>query len=163
MASEKSKLSRLIVDESKVDQDALFDTLHEYVQIGSESGRLRFREPYFDLRSKEKIVVVLLGQLAKCELDLADSESLTPTQISEIGDIKKGTVDPGVRDLYGEGIIESEDGQYSVARFKIAQASSFVNPTINAWLTSKNFDKKLVISGSVSRIWRNGFKQADLQ
>jgi len=126
MESEKSKLSKLIVDESQVDQDALFDTLHRYVQIGSESGRLRFLEPYFGLRSKERIVVVLLGQLAKCELDLADSESLTPTQVSEIGEIKKGTVDPGVRDLYSEGIIEGEDGQYSIARFKIARASSFV-------------------------------------
>lgn len=126
MASEKEKLSRLVVDESRIDQDALFDLLHPYVQIGSESRRLRFQEPYFDLHSKEKIVVILLGQLAKCELDLADSESLSPKQISEIGDIKKGTVDPGVRELYNEGVIEGEDGQYFIERFKLARAASFL-------------------------------------
>lgn len=126
MASEKGRLFDLVVDETQIDQEALFEILHTYLQIGSESGQLRFEAPYYDLRAKEKIVIVLLGQLAKCELDLADNESLTPTEISEIGDIKKGTVDPGVRELYNEGVIESEDGQYSVARFKLARASSFL-------------------------------------
>lgn len=126
MASDKNKLSSLVVDEAEIDQHALFELLHSYVQIGAETKRLRFLEPYFDLRAKEKIVIVLLGQLAKVELDLADDDSLTPTEISEIGDMKKGTVDPGVRDLYNEGLIGGEDGEYSIARYKLARISTFL-------------------------------------
>lgn len=127
MTSQEDPLDDLIVDESRVHRGLLRDLLSEYVQIGDKTGQLIFQEPFYEaLKSKEKILIMLLSQLAKHEKGLADSSYLSPKEISDTGDIKKGTVDPAVRDLNEDGIIQSESGEYSIARPKLTRVASYL-------------------------------------
>jgi hypothetical protein len=126
MASQKESLEELFVDENEVDRKLLRDLLSGYIQIGDESGRLILQEDFYSLKSKKKVVIVLLARLAKEEVGMENSPRLSPKLISESGDIKKGTVDPAVRELNSEGIIEGEDGEYFVSRRKLQRVSSYL-------------------------------------
>jgi DNA-binding MarR family transcriptional regulator len=126
MASPKESLEELFVDENEVDRGVLRDLLSGYVQIGDESGRLFLQGDFYSLKSKQKVVIVLLAQLAKEEVGMEDSPRLSPKLISESGDIKKGTVDPAVRELKSEGIIEGENGEYFISRRKLQRVASYL-------------------------------------
>ena len=122
MSQTDNRLEDLLVDEKQLDQEALFDILHEYVRIGSDTGRLIFEEAYEGLKAKKRILIVVMAQTARKELgkgDKADTPWLSPSEISELGGIKKGTVDPAVRDLYAEGLLENEEGKYRVSRNRL--------------------------------------------
>lgn len=127
MASQEDPLDDLIVDESRVHRGLLRDLLSDYVQIGDKTGQLILQEPFYkSLKSKEKILIILLAELAKQEKGIADSSYLSPKEISDTGDIKKGTVDPAVRDLNEDGIIENESGEYFITRPKLARVASYL-------------------------------------
>lgn len=124
MSQTDNKLKDLLVDEQQLDRETLFDILHEYVSIGSDTGRLIFEEAYEDLKAKKRILIVVMAQTAREELDKTDTPWLSPSEISDLGGIKKGTVDPAVRDLYADGLLENEDGKYRVSRNRLHRIST---------------------------------------
>lgn len=127
MTSESDPLDDLIVDENSIHRGLLRDLLADHVRIGDKTGQLILQESFYDnLKSKEKILIILLAELAKHEKEIADSSSLSPKKISETGDIKKGTVDPAVRELNTEGVIEGENGEYFVSRLKLSRVASYL-------------------------------------
>jgi hypothetical protein len=127
MSKEDSLLNSLVVDEDTADQEVLSSILHPYLRIGGESGRLIFESAYEDLRAKEKVLIVLAAQLAKVILGMEESAWLSPSKISKQGGIKKGTVDPTVRDLYGDGLLDGEDGRYRIPRTKLHEVEKLLD------------------------------------
>jgi len=119
MTENDKSLDSLVVDEDTADREILLAILHPYLRIGSESGRLIFESEYDALKAKEKVLTVLVAQLAKVVLGVEESAWLPPSKISKQGGIKKGTVDPTVRDLYEDGLLEGEDGRYRIPRTKL--------------------------------------------
>lgn len=124
--AEQTELEDLLVDEEKLNEELLVKTVGTYAQIGQESGELVPNERYGDLSSKEKIVVVLLAQKARFELDLDDQKTLSPSEISALSGVKKGTVYPAVRDLDDEGLIRGEDGEYRLPSVNMEKAKEFL-------------------------------------
>lgn len=120
--SEKTQLEDLLIDEQQLNEELLADTVGEYANIGENSGDLIPNESYNNLGSKEKVIVTLLAQKAKFELDMVENEWLAPSEISALSGVKKGTVYPAVRDLAAEGIVRDEDGEYVISSAKISKA-----------------------------------------
>lgn len=123
-------LEDLLVDEEQMNRELLANLLDEYVRIGNESGSLITRPAFKELTAKRKIVVVLLAQRASHELGKANSEWLSPSEISEISGIKSGTIYPSIRDLEEEGIAESDDGSYHIPPYNFTVAKQFIKEEI---------------------------------
>lgn len=124
--SDQATLEDLLVDEEQLNKELLAGTVQKYAQIGKDSGDLIPNEQYNDLNSRNQVVVALLAQKARFELNLADEEWIPPTKISELSGIKKGTVYPAVRDLVDEGIIRDDDGDYMIPSVKVEKAKEYL-------------------------------------
>ena len=124
--SDQATLDDLLVDEEKLNEELLAGTVGRYAQIGKESGDLIPNEQYNNLNSMKKVVVALLAQKARFELDFVDEEWVSPSQISELSGVKKGTVYPAVRDLVEEGVIRDDDGDYMIPSVKVEQAKEYL-------------------------------------
>lgn len=126
MPSEQVSLQDLLVDEQKLNQEMLAETLSEFIRIGQESGVLYPRSPYANLNSFRKTAVILLTQHAKNALGLADTEWMSPSEIAEVGGMKKGTVYPAVRQLEEEGLAESDDGTYRIPAPNLSDVRRYI-------------------------------------
>lgn len=123
---EQTSLEDLLVDEEQLNRELLADTVSEYVKIGKDSGDLIPEEKYTELTSKKKVVVGLLAQKARFELELVDEEWLAPAEISEMTGVKTGTMYPSVRDLADQGVVRDNDGDYMIPSVKVEQAKEYL-------------------------------------
>lgn len=114
MNGEETTLDDLLVDEEELSEELLSTLLEKYVRIGKQSGELLPEPSFQELSTKQKTAVTLLTQRAKHKLDVAESEWLSPSEISALSGVKKGTIYPIVRTLEEEGIAESDDGSYRI-------------------------------------------------
>lgn len=127
MTENHRSLEDLKVNEEKVSEELLHDLLSEYVRIGEQSGRLFPEKAFQNLNSGEKVVVVLLTQMARFELDMVETEWMSPSEISEDSGVKTGTIHPKVRELEEDGIIENDgDGSYRVPTPHIERAREYI-------------------------------------
>jgi predicted transcriptional regulator len=127
MSEQQKKLENLLVDEEKVSEELLYDLLNEYIRIGEQNGTIYHEEAYQDLTSAEKIVTILATQMARYELDMAESNWMSPSEISEASGVKTGTIHPKVRELKEDGIIESDgDGSYSLPTHNVSRAREYI-------------------------------------
>lgn len=123
---EQTDLEDLLVDEKELNEELLVKTVGKYAQIGKDSGDLIPNERYNELNSKKKIVVALLAQKARFELNLSEDEWLGPSDISELSGIKTNTVYPSVRDLTNNGILRNENSEYMIPSVNIEQAKEYL-------------------------------------
>lgn len=124
--SDQKTLDDLLVDEEKLNEELLAGTVGKYAEIGKDTGDLIPNERYNDLPSRKKVVVALLAQKARYELDLAEEEWISPSKISELSGVKKGTIYPVVRDLVDEGVIRDDDGDYMIPSVKVEKAKEYL-------------------------------------
>ncbi len=124
--SDQSSLEDLLVDEEQLNEELLANTVGEYVNIGKDSGDLIPDEAYNDLTAREKVVVALLAQKARSELDMAEEEWLSPSDLSELSGVKKGTIYPAVRDLADDGVARDKDGEYMIPSVKVEEAKEYL-------------------------------------
>lgn len=127
MSDNQRTLENLVVDEQKISEEILHDLLTGYIRIGKQSGDLIPEKAFQSLTAKQKVVLVLLSQHARHELEMVESEWMTPTEISEQSGVKKGTVYPTVRELDSEGVVEDDDGSYRVPAHSLEQARDYIN------------------------------------
>lgn len=121
-----STLEDLLVDEEQMNEELLTSLLADYVGIGSNSGSLVPTPAFEELTAKQQIAVVLLAQRARHELDMVESEQLTPSEISEESGIKTGTIYPTVRELEGEDIAVGNDGSYHIPPYNFTKAKQLI-------------------------------------
>jgi len=114
MSDSQATFEDLLIDEEDIGENLLSETLIDYVRIGHNSGNLIPQEPFEELTNQQKVTIILLAQHALTELDFTEEAWLTPSAIAERSGIKKGSVYPTVRDLYEDGIAESDDGAYQI-------------------------------------------------
>lgn len=122
----QSTFEDLLVDEEQMNEKLLTELLADYVGIGSTSGSLVPKPEFEALTAKQKILVVLLAQKARYELDMVESEQLTPSEISGESGIKTGTIYPSVRDLEDEDIAVGNDGNYHIPSYNFTKAKQFI-------------------------------------
>lgn len=124
--SPQSTLKDLLVDEEQMNEELLTNLLSDYVGIGSESGSLVPTPAFENLTAKQQIVVVLLAQRARYELEMVESEQLTPSEISADSGIKTGTIYPSVRELEEDDIAVSNDGSYHIPPYNFTKAKQLI-------------------------------------
>jgi len=124
--SSQSTLEDLLVDEEQMNEELLTNLLSDYVGIGSDSGSLVPTSAFEELTAKQQIVVVLLAQRARYELEMVESEQLTPSEISEESGIKTGTIYPSVRELEEDDIAVGNDGSYHIPTYNFTKAKQLI-------------------------------------
>lgn len=124
--SEDSPLETVIADEQALNEELLAETVTKYARVGNETGSLIPEDPFNELDSKGKIVIALLAQKVRYELDHVEEEWITPSGISDMTGVKKGTIYPAVRALAEDGLVEDDDGKYRVPTVKLEAAKRFL-------------------------------------
>lgn len=122
----QSTLQDLLVDEEQMNEELLTNLLADYVGIGSNSGSLVPTPAFEELTAKQQIAVVLLAQRARYELDMVESEQLTPSEISEDSGIKTGTIYPTIRKLEEEDIAVGNDGNYHIPPYNFTKTKQLI-------------------------------------
>lgn len=126
MTDEQMSLQDLLVDEEQLHEDVLAETLANYIRIGQDGGGLYPRAAFAELNSYRKTAVVLLAQLAKDALGLAETKWMSPSEIAEASGIKKGTIYPAVRKLEEMGLAEGDDGSYRIPGPNISDVQRYI-------------------------------------
>ncbi|RYJ08720.1 hypothetical protein ELS19_17135 [Halogeometricum borinquense] len=126
MSEQQHTLEDLLVDEDELNEELLYNLLADYVRIGNDSGSIILQPNFKELNSREKVAVILLAQHAKVELGKSDKRWLTPSEISQISGIKKGTVYPTARKLEEDGVAENDDGSYSIPVYNLETIKSYI-------------------------------------
>lgn len=124
--TDSSPLEDVLIEEEELNEELLAETVSKYTKVSSESGSLVPEPPFQELASKGKILVALLAQKVRFELDMVEGEWLTPTEISEMTGIKTGTIYPAIRKLADNGLVQDEDGDYRIPTVKIEAVKSFL-------------------------------------
>lgn len=126
MSENQRTLENLLVDEQQMNKEILHDLLENYIRIGKQSGDLIPQEEFRGLTAKKQTLIVLLSQKARFELDMVESEWMSPGEISSQSGINKNTVYPTVRELANDGLLDSEDGSYRVQSHGIDRVRDFI-------------------------------------
>ncbi len=126
MSENQKTLENLLVDGEQMHEEILHDLLEEYIRIGKQSGDLIPQDRFRDQTAKNKTLIVLLAQKARSELDMAESEWMTPGEISTQSGVNQNTVYPTVRELDNEGLIEGDDGTYRIPSHSIEQVRDYI-------------------------------------
>lgn len=121
-----TELSDLVVDESELNKELLFEVLSDFIRIGKRDNSLIPQKAYHDLKSGKKIIVVLLALKAMKTLNMREDEKEGPTEISKLSGVKKGTVLPRVRQLEKKGLLLNEDGSYYIPNYNLSKAKEYV-------------------------------------
>lgn len=111
-----SELSKLIT-KSDLDETVLTSILERFVKIEGGSGRIISLPDFPLLKSRDAILILLLGYKAMKLLNLKEKELVGPKEIHEISGINLSTVKNTLRDLETERFVNSEKGKYFVPNF----------------------------------------------
>ncbi len=104
--SEKKSLEDLIIKEESIAKEILYDVLKDHVRF-TDRGSIMFVGSSKKLPHKEKILLVLLARKALYILGKADTEEMSPKEISETIGIHGGIVRSVLSALKKEGLVSS--------------------------------------------------------
>ena len=104
-------LKELLVDEQKVLEDVLLDTLKGVVSLDSRSGEMYGTNRYISLKPEAKICVFLMARKAAHLLGLGTDEAASAKAVRERTGMPMGTVNPKLRFLVGKGVIAQNKGK----------------------------------------------------
>lgn len=124
--STQQSLDDLLLDETDFNENLLAGVLAPYVRIGDTSGAFVPTEEFEALEAMEQVAIVLLYRKAAFELGLAESEDASPKEIAGVSGVKHNTVKPAVRELADEGLVENEDGRYTVPPYNYDSIRQFI-------------------------------------
>ena len=89
----ESPLKNLIVDEEKISEEVLYETLKDFVKLTKE-GRVILTDKGLDLPVWKKVMLVLLAKAALYRLGMAKDYTLSPKEISDILGENSNTIRP---------------------------------------------------------------------
>ncbi len=118
------KLSKLIVKDD-LDEEVLSSILERFIRIKADSSKIIILPDFSKLKSKDQILVLLLGFKALKLLNLRDSEGVGPKEIYTLSGLNHSTVKNALRDLEFENLAISEKGKYSIPNFLLHSFSEY--------------------------------------
>jgi len=125
MSSEASPdpLRELLVDARDIDRRAIASTLRNRIAVDSMSGRLHLGDEFTSLKSKEKLLLLLLGQKVARLLEVSERETLSFGEIVEISGLPRGTAAPTLKDLKARRLVDQAVGKaYFVPDAQVTRA-----------------------------------------
>jgi len=105
-------LEALVVSEKKLDRKLLADILSSYVRLDKDTSNISPLEAWLGLGTDLKIVVYLLARKAMILLRFnLEAERATASEVARDTNIKLEAVNPLLRKMYAEGILERSKGR----------------------------------------------------
>ena len=105
-------LEALVVSEKKLDRKMLAHILSSYVRLDKDTSNISPLEAWLGLGSDLKILVYLLARKAMVLLHFdLEAERTTAGEIARDTNIKPEAVNPLLRKMYAEGIVDRSKGR----------------------------------------------------
>jgi hypothetical protein len=124
---EKNNLSKLIAKDD-LDETVLASILERFLKIDAEVGKIIILPDFSSLKSKDAILILLLGYKAIKLLKIKENELVGPKEIHEISGVNLSTVKNTLCDFKAKRLINSEKGKYFVPNFLLHSLGTyFVN------------------------------------
>lgn len=114
--NEQNKLSSLIVKDD-LNEEVLFSILDRFIRIKADSSKIITLPDFSKLKSRDGILMLLLGFKAIKLLGLREDENAGPKELHVISGINLSTAKNALRDLESENLTSSEKGKYFVPNF----------------------------------------------
>jgi DNA-binding transcriptional ArsR family regulator len=105
------------------------EILAPYLRIDKETCDIRPLSAWSDLKADIKILLYLIARKAMVALGLPLSEErASATEIMQKTGMKKGTVNPALRILYEDKVIDqSEDRKYFIPNYAIEKTKALIS------------------------------------
>ena len=123
------ELESLLVSGKEIDRKLVAEILSPYLRIDRETCDIRLLSSWNDLKANIRILLYLIARKAMVALGLPLSEErVSATEITQKTGMKKGTVNPILRDLFGDKVIEqSDDKKYYIPNFAIEKVKAMIS------------------------------------
>lgn len=120
------ELEKLLVSGKETDKKMVAEILEPFLRIDKETCDIRPLSSWSDLKAGIKILLYLIARKAMVALGLPLSEEgASATEIMQKTGMKKGTVNPVLRELFDDRLIEQSEGRkyfipnYAVEKIKV--------------------------------------------
>ena len=114
--NKQNKLSNLIIKDD-LNEEVLFSILDRFIRIKGDSAKIITLPDFSKLKSKDGILILLLGFKAIKLLGIRKDEILGPKELHIISGINISTVKNTLRELESKNLATSEKGKYSIPNF----------------------------------------------
>ncbi|MBA7530202.1 hypothetical protein ES705_22405 [subsurface metagenome] len=123
------ELESLLVSGKEVDKKLVAAILEPYLRIDKETCDIRPLSSWSDLKANIKILLYLIARKAMVALGLPlATEGASATEIMQKTGMKKGTVNPALRDLFNDRVIEQfKDKKYYVPNHAIEKVKVMIS------------------------------------
>lgn len=124
------ELENLLVSGKEIDRKLVAEILSPYLRIDKETCNIRPSLSAWDnLKASIKIILYLLARKAMMALGLdLSEESASATEIMGNTGLKKGTVNPELRRLFQDRVIEqTEKRRYFIPNYAIEKVKAIIN------------------------------------
>jgi hypothetical protein len=110
----------LLLDADEVDRATLSRALLGLLGIDSNTGRVVLKPGFAGLGARKKVLAYLLGAKVAVLLAKAESEAVSPIDVSRQTGLPRGTVNPKLSELYEQRLVSKTDvGAYYIAPHQI--------------------------------------------
>lgn len=123
------ELESLLISGKEIDRKLVIEILSPYLKIDKETCDIRPLSSWNELKVNIKILLYLIARKAMMALNLPLSgERASATEIMQKTGMKKGSVNPALRALFNDRVIEqSEDKKYYVPNYAIEKVKAIIN------------------------------------
>ena len=123
------ELESLLVSGKEIDRKLVAEILSPYLKIDKETCDIRPLSSWSDLKANIRILLYLIARKAMVALGLPLSEErASATEIMQKTGMKKGTVNPALRVLSQDRIIQqNEDRKYYVPNHAIERVKTMIS------------------------------------
>ena len=121
MNGEKEILSKLVIEEGKLDKEELerlVSFLKDYVFIEDKTGKVGLKNPN-KLSNANKITLYLSGVYCAFRLDLRDKNEASLLELTNTLNIKRTTLSAPLKRLVDSRAIRRTSGKYNMTAYEI--------------------------------------------
>jgi hypothetical protein len=122
--TDKNPLQQLVSSQADFNREELLEAVGTNIHIVEESGEVQPGEGFSNLKTKEKLIVLMLGQLAAEDLGYIDKVGMSSTWFAGLMDVSAARI----RQLAGDFIfVESGDEGYYIPQYRLSDAINSLN------------------------------------
>lgn len=118
---QEEPFEKIFTDQKAVDPKELTAILESFVRINSETLEIFFTDEGYKLTVPQRIILFLLAKKVLKIAEKIEREETAPKEIFDATKIKKGSIDPAVKQLREKGWIIHLGTGYLVPNYQISK------------------------------------------
>jgi hypothetical protein len=122
------ELESLLVSGKEIDKKLVTEILSPYLRIDKETSNIRPLSTWGDVKAYVKILLYLVARKAMVALGLnLPEESASATEIMQNTGLKKGTVNPALRGLFDDRVVEqTKERRYYIPNHALERVKAMI-------------------------------------